>query len=94
MQSSKRAYPITILLAKENTETYERYIRSIFQFTEKLRTEGLGEWLPFSVAEPQYMKSLQLCLTFCHLCQRAAVTVTFWTSVVLRVSCCHTGVTA
>jgi hypothetical protein len=65
-------------MAKNNKETYERDIRPIFQLTEKLRTEGLGEWLPFSVAEPQDMKLLQLCLTrggaaqgksfLCHLC--------------------------
>jgi hypothetical protein len=62
MQSSKWDYPITVLLEKDSKETYERYIRPIFQFTEKLKTEGLGEWLPFYVAEPQYTKSLQLCL--------------------------------
>jgi hypothetical protein len=63
MQSSKWAYLITMLLAKDNKGTYERYIRPISEFTEKMRTEGLGEWLPCSIAEPQDMKSLQLYLT-------------------------------
>jgi hypothetical protein len=48
---------MTMLLVKDNTETYKRYIRPIFQFTEKLRTEGLGELLPFTVTEPQDMTS-------------------------------------
>jgi hypothetical protein len=79
MQSSKWAYPITMLLVKDNKDNYERCVRPIFDFTEKMRTQELGEWLPFSIAEPQDMKSLQLCLArggtakgksyFCHLCQ-------------------------
>jgi hypothetical protein len=79
IQSSKRDYPIIMLLAKDNKDTYDNYIHPIFEFTEKMRTQGFGEWLPFSVAELQAMKSLHLCLMqggavngqsyFCHLCQ-------------------------
>jgi hypothetical protein len=57
MQSCKRAYPITMLLAKDNKDTYERYIHPILEFTKNMRTEGLGEWLPFTIAEPVDMKS-------------------------------------
>jgi hypothetical protein len=79
IQSIKWAYPSIMLLAKEQSDTYNKYIHPIFEFTETMRTQGLGEWLPFSVSEPKDMTSLQICLTrggaakgqsyFCHLCQ-------------------------
>jgi hypothetical protein len=68
-----------MIVAKDNKDMYGKYIHPIVELIEIMRTQGLGEWLPFSVAEPQDMKSLQLCLAqggeakgqsyFCHLCQ-------------------------
>jgi hypothetical protein len=94
IHSSKWAYPITMLLVKDNKDTYERYVRPIFEFTENMRTQELGEWLPFSIDGPQDMKSLQLCLTrggtakgkshFCHLCQIHSDDIT----VQQQVCCC------
>jgi hypothetical protein len=67
-----------MLLAKDNKDTYCNCIHPIFEFTEKMRAQGLGEWFRLSVAEPQDMKSLQLSITlggaakrqsyFCQLC--------------------------
>jgi hypothetical protein len=62
IQSSKWDYPIIMIPAKDNTDTYDKYIHPIFEFKELMRTQGLGERLPLSVAEPQYMKLQQLCL--------------------------------
>jgi hypothetical protein len=70
-----------MLLAKDNKETNNKYLREIFNDVQVLRSERIPElgWLPFDILEPQYMKSFQLCLGwggackgtnyFCHLYQ-------------------------
>jgi hypothetical protein len=79
MQSCTWCFPIMMLIAKYDKDTYDKYLRDIFEFCDRLRTEGLDEWKPFKITDPQGMKSLQLCLTrggaakwkhyCCHLCQ-------------------------
>jgi hypothetical protein len=79
MQSCTWCFPITMLIAKYDKDTYYKYLRDIFKFCDRLRTEGLDEWNPFEIADQQDMNSFQLCLTrggaakgkhyFCHLCQ-------------------------
>jgi predicted nucleic acid-binding Zn-ribbon protein len=81
LQSGKFCFPVAMLLAKDNKETYNKYLREIFNDVQVLRSEGIPElgWLPFDIPEPQDMKSFQLCLGrggackgtnyFCHLCQ-------------------------
>jgi hypothetical protein len=70
-----------MFLAKDNKETYNKYLREILNDVQVLRSEGIPElgWLPFDIPEPQDMKSFQLCLgrggackgtnEFCHSCQ-------------------------
>jgi hypothetical protein len=81
LQSGKFCFPVAMILAKDDKQTYNKYLRDIFEEVDKLRNEGVPEceWLPFDIAEPQDMKSFQLCLGrggackgtnyFCHLCQ-------------------------
>jgi hypothetical protein len=63
-QSGKFCFPVAMKLAKDDKQTYNKYLRDIFEEADKLRNEGVPEceWLPFDIAEPQDMKSFQLCL--------------------------------
>jgi hypothetical protein len=82
IQSSKNAFPITSIIAKDNKATYNKFLRHNFEFGQELRDVGIPElgWKPFRVSEPQDMKSSQLCMNrggaakqipyFCHLCQK------------------------
>jgi hypothetical protein len=70
-----------MILAKDNKEKYNKYLREIFNNVQVLKSEGIPElgWLPFDIPEPQDVKSFQLCLGrggaykannyFCHFCQ-------------------------
>jgi hypothetical protein len=81
LQSGKFCFPVAMILAKDNKETYNKYLREIFNDVQVLRSEGIPElsWLTFDIPEPQDMKSFQLCLgrggackgtnCFCQLCQ-------------------------
>jgi hypothetical protein len=85
MQSGAWCFPILAVVAKDNTQTYDKYLRQIFEFGKELRHHGFDDnsegWLPFNVSEPQDMKSNWLCLQrggaakgpgvthLCHLCQ-------------------------
>jgi hypothetical protein len=62
MQFCNWYFPIMIMIAKDDKDTYEKYLRDIFKFCDRLRTEGLDEWKPFKIADPQDIKLLQLCL--------------------------------
>jgi hypothetical protein len=64
MQSAKVCFARGIFMMKDAKVTYHKYLRNIFADAKHLRLEGvpgLG-WLTFSVAEPQDIKSFQLCL--------------------------------
>jgi hypothetical protein len=77
-------FPLLGVVAKDNTQTYDKYLRHVFEFGKDLRHHGFDDndegWLPFNVSEPQDMKSNWLCLQrggaakgpgvlhFCHLC--------------------------
>jgi hypothetical protein len=65
IQSGNFCFPVAMLLAKDNKETYYKYLRDIFNYVQVLRSEGIPElgWLPFDIREPQDMKSFQLCLS-------------------------------
>jgi hypothetical protein len=63
MQSCNWCFPLTMLIAKDDKDSYDKYLRDIFKFCDRLRTEGLDEWKPFKIADPQDMTLLQLCLT-------------------------------
>jgi hypothetical protein len=79
MQADKWCFPILMILAKNDKATHEKYLRENFKCCEEISEKGLGDWKPFKIADPQDMKSLQLCLTrggvvkgmhlFCYLCQ-------------------------
>jgi hypothetical protein len=64
IQSSKNAFPITSIFTKDKKSTYNKFLRHIFEFGQELRDVGIPElgWKPFRVSEPQYMKSIQLCM--------------------------------
>jgi hypothetical protein len=64
IQSGKFCFPVSMPLAKDNKETYNKYFRDIFNDVQVLRSEGIPElgWLPFNIPELQDMKSFQLCL--------------------------------
>jgi hypothetical protein len=82
IQSSKNAFPITSIILKDSTSTYNKFLRHIFEFGQELRDVGIPElrWKPLRVSEPQNTKSSQLCMHrggaaqqipyFCHLCQK------------------------
>jgi hypothetical protein len=53
MQSCNWCFPIMILIAKDDKDTYANYLRDIFRFCDRPRTEGLDEWKPFKIADPQ-----------------------------------------
>jgi hypothetical protein len=71
------------LLAKYNKDTYEKYLRPIYEYCEELRTVGVPKdgWKTFLASKPQDMKSNWLCLKrggpdksqgvkrFCPLCK-------------------------
>jgi hypothetical protein len=63
MQSCNWCFPIMMMIAKDDKDIYEKNLRDIFEFCDRLYTEGLDEWKPFKIADPQDMKSLHLCLT-------------------------------
>jgi hypothetical protein len=85
MQSGAWCFLILAVVAKDNKQTYDKFLRPIFEFGKELRHHGFDDkgegWLPFNVSEPQDMKSNWLCLQrggpakgpgithFCHLCQ-------------------------
>jgi hypothetical protein len=85
MQSGAWCFPNLAVIAKNNKDTYEKYLRAIFKFGEELRHDGFNDncegWRQFKVSEPHDMKSYWLCLKrggtmkapgiihFCHLCQ-------------------------
>jgi hypothetical protein len=81
MQSKRNCIPIVSIIAKDNKATYDRFLTHIFEFGDQLRTVGIPElgYKKFRVAEPQDMKSSQLCMSrggaakqimhVCHLCQ-------------------------
>jgi hypothetical protein len=82
MQSKRNCIPIVSIIDKDNTATYDRFLTHIFEFGNELRTVGIPElgYKKFRVAEPQDMKSSQLCMSrggttkqipyVCHLCQK------------------------
>jgi hypothetical protein len=63
-QSRKFCSPLTLFLAKDNKETYNKYVRDICNDAQVLISEGIRElgWLPFDIPESQDMESFQLCL--------------------------------
>jgi hypothetical protein len=63
MQSCTWCFPIMMMIAKDDKDTYDKYLRDIFKFCDRLHTEGRDQWNSFNIADPQDMKSLQLCLT-------------------------------
>jgi hypothetical protein len=81
LQSGKFFFPVAVLLAKDNKDNFNKYLRDIFNDVKVLRSKRIPElgWLPFEIPEPQDMKSFQLCLGwggaykganyFFHLCQ-------------------------
>jgi hypothetical protein len=80
-QSGKLCIPISMVLAKDNKQTYDKCLQPIFDDVDNIRTFSIPEceWLPFKIPEQQDMKSFQLCLKsggackgmnyFCHPCQ-------------------------
>jgi hypothetical protein len=50
------------ILAKDSKDTYDHFLKPMFDECEELRTNGLGDWNPFQIPEPQDMKSRQLTL--------------------------------
>jgi hypothetical protein len=83
LQSGAWCFSDLSLLAKDNKDTYEKYLRPIYEYCDELLTVGVPKkrWKPFLVSEPQDIKSNWLCLKrggpakapgvkhFCHLCQ-------------------------
>jgi hypothetical protein len=82
MQSERNCIPIISIITKDNKATYDRLLTRIFEFGQELRTVGIPElgYRTFCVAEPQDMKSSQLCMSrggaakqiphVCHVCQK------------------------
>jgi hypothetical protein len=82
IKSSNNDFPITSIIAKDNTSAYNKFLRHVFDFSQELQDVGIPEpgWKPFCVYEPKYMKSSQLCINrggaakqipyFCHLYQK------------------------
>jgi hypothetical protein len=78
MQSGQWYFLIMTILAKDSKDTYNHFHKPIFDESEELRTNGLGDWKPFQIPDPQDMKSHQLTLgcggaakvvkLFCHSC--------------------------
>jgi hypothetical protein len=67
MQSDSWYFPImTILLAKDKTSTYQKYVAHSFEFCNKVHEFGFevgeGKWTHIHIPEPQDMKSRQICL--------------------------------
>jgi hypothetical protein len=62
--SGSWCFPIISIIAKDNKETYEHYLRPIFEYCDDLRTVCVPElgWNHFLMSEPQNNKSCQLCL--------------------------------
>jgi hypothetical protein len=95
MQADKWCFTILMILAKDDKATYDKYLRDFLKFCEEISEKGLGDWKPFKIADPQDMKSLQLCLTrggapkgmhfFCHLCQLHSDDI----SLTNQVTCCY-----
>jgi hypothetical protein len=56
IQSCTWCFPIMMLIAEDDKDTYDRYLRDIFKFCDRLRTEGFDEWKPFKIDGPQDMK--------------------------------------
>jgi hypothetical protein len=59
MQSGARCFQILAVIAQDNKDTYEKYLRAIFEFSEELRRDGFNDnckgWRQFKVSEPQDM---------------------------------------
>jgi hypothetical protein len=78
MHSAEWCFPAMVILAKYNKGTYDKYVRDICAFCDKMRTTGINGWKPFRISEPQDMKSTQIVLDrggaakvkdiFCRLC--------------------------
>jgi hypothetical protein len=45
-----------MLIAKDDKDTYDKCMQDIFKFCDRLCPEGLDEWKPFKIADPQDMK--------------------------------------
>jgi hypothetical protein len=71
LHSVKFCFPLSMILSKDNKETYNEYVRDIFNDVQVLRSEGIPElgWMPFNIPEPQDMKSFQLCLVLGGACK-------------------------
>jgi hypothetical protein len=41
LQSGKFCFPVSMILAKDNKQTYNKYLRDIFEEVDKLRNEGV-----------------------------------------------------
>jgi hypothetical protein len=52
LQSGKFFFPFAIILAKDNKETYNKYLRDIFNYAQLLRSKGIPEfgWVPFDIS--------------------------------------------
>jgi hypothetical protein len=78
MQSAEWCFPVMVIIAKYNKGTYDKYLRDIFAFCDKVHMKSINGWKPFRISEPQDMKSTQIMLdiggaakvkeNFCHLC--------------------------
>jgi hypothetical protein len=66
MQSGAWCFPILAVVAKDNKQTYDKFLRPIFEFGKELRHHGFDDngegWLLFYASEPQDTKSDWLCL--------------------------------
>jgi hypothetical protein len=81
MQSERNYIPTVYIISNDNKVTHYKFLTHIFEFRQVLRTIGIPElgYRKFCVADPQHMKSSQLCMSrggsarqithFCHLCQ-------------------------
>jgi hypothetical protein len=57
MQSRQWCFPIMKILEKDSKDTYNHFLKPIFDKCEELRTNGLSDWKHFQIPEPQDMKS-------------------------------------